>query len=370
MNFKKPLVALTMASLSAVACAESEVTLYGTVDAAVVVGKESRRAATVQLMDGVAGGSVWGIKGVEDLGNNWEVGFTLENGFTINDGAALEPGFAFYKQATLHVSSDFGTFAMGRMGTLASYEGTYSIWDASPFGTDYLQAGLNNIFNTGQIFNNTLLYVSPDFDGLALHLQYSNGTESDTNKWSKSNHYYAVGLTYEIGGLNLVGIIERFDYDKFADPRDKASMVYSLSAAYDFEVAKVYFGYQYANRLHTVDQLDNMAFTGKGASQNAFTLGTEVPAGGGTFKAAVNYRWGRAANDFLFVAAEDADNFDINKKKFSRFSFGVAYEYPLSKRTFVYGFGAMQKGWGAFSTADIKGDFNNWSIGMGLHHDF
>ncbi len=368
MNFQKTLLTMVLASLSAFAYAESEVTLYGTVDAAAVVGKASGEAATVQLMDGVAGGSVWGIKGTEDLGNGWAVGFVLENGFTVNDGASLESGVAFYKQATIQISSDYGTFGMGRMGTLASYEGTYTIWDASPFGTDYLQAGLHNIFNTGQIFNNSLVYESPDFGGFAFHLQYSNGTETDTNKWSRSNHYYAVGLTYEIGDLNLVGIIERFDYDKYEDPRSRASMVYSLSATYDFEVAKVYFGYQFADRLHTVDQLEDMKFTGRGANQNAFTLGAEIPAGAGTFKAAVNYGWGRAANGFLDV--EDDEPLELDKKKFSRFSFGLAYEYPLSKRTFLYGFGAMQKGWGAFATKDIKGDFNNWSVGIGMHHDF
>ena len=156
------------------AAAESQVTLYGTIDGAVVVNKAKGGDATVSLEDGIAGGSVWGIEGSEDLGNGYSVGFLLENGFAMDSGTTGEEGKAFSKQATLSLSGTFGELAFGRMGGLASYEGSYSIWDASPFGTDYLQAGLGNTFVTGQINNNSIVYVSPEFGGLKIHAQYSN----------------------------------------------------------------------------------------------------------------------------------------------------------------------------------------------------
>ena len=61
-------------------------------------------------------------------------------------------------------------------------------------------------------------------------------------------------------------------------------MLFRSSATYDFEVAKAFFGYQYANRFHSLDQLEDVWVSGKGMNQNAFTLGAEVPAAGGTFK--------------------------------------------------------------------------------------
>ena len=136
----------------------------------------------------------------------------------------------------------------------------------------------SNTFVTGQINNNSIVYVSPEFGGLKIHAQYSNGVEEDTQKWSRNSHYYGLGATYEIGNLSLAGIVERFD-NKGAEnkDKDKATIVYSLSAAYDFEVAKAFFGYQYASRFHGFDQLEDVTVAGKGMNQNAFTLGAEVP---------------------------------------------------------------------------------------------
>lgn len=54
----------------------------------------------------------------------------------------------------------------------------------------------------------------------------------------------------------------------------------------------IYFGYQYASYFHGSISL-RLVFAGKGLNQNAFTLGAEVPAAGGTFKAAVNYGFGK-----------------------------------------------------------------------------
>lgn len=65
------------------------------------------------------------MEGSEDLGNGYSVGFLLENGFTMDNGAAGEDGKAFSKQATLSLSGNFGELAFGRMGGLASYEGSY-----------------------------------------------------------------------------------------------------------------------------------------------------------------------------------------------------------------------------------------------------
>ena len=203
MKFVKTSLAVALLSLGSLAAAESQITLYGTVDGAVVVNKAKGADTTVSMEDGIAGGSVWGLEGTEDLGNGYSVGFLLENGFSMDSGEAGEGGKSWSKQATLSVSGGFGELAFGRMGGLASYEGSYSIWDASPIGTDYLQAGLGNVFVTGQINNNSIVYVSPEFGGLKLHVQYSNGTEADDKKWSLNDHYYGLGLTYELG--NQIG---------------------------------------------------------------------------------------------------------------------------------------------------------------------
>lgn len=99
MKLAKTALVLALASAGTMAAAESQVTLYGTIDGAVVVNKAKGGDSTVSLDDGIAGGSVWGLEGSEDLGNGYSVGFLLENGFTMDNGAAGEDGKAFSKQA-------------------------------------------------------------------------------------------------------------------------------------------------------------------------------------------------------------------------------------------------------------------------------
>ena len=67
MKLAKTALVIALASVGSMAAAESQVTLYGTVDGAVVVNKAKGGDATVSLEDGIAGGSVWGIEGSEDL---------------------------------------------------------------------------------------------------------------------------------------------------------------------------------------------------------------------------------------------------------------------------------------------------------------
>lgn len=61
MKLAKTALVLALASAGTMAAAESQVTLYGTIDGAVVVNKAKGGDATVSLDDGIAGGSVWGI---------------------------------------------------------------------------------------------------------------------------------------------------------------------------------------------------------------------------------------------------------------------------------------------------------------------
>lgn len=362
MMLKKTVVAAALAAAGTCAFAGG-VQLYGTVDGAVMINKAKDTSATVSMEDGIAGGSVWGLTGEEDLGNGYSVNFTLENGFTMDNGENGEEGLQFGKQATLGISGGFGELAFGRMGGLSTYEGSYSIWDASPFGTDYAQAGLGNFgVLSGTILNNAVVYVTPEFSGFTGYAQYGNGDDDADNKWSKNSHYYGLGLTYEAGAFNAAVIYER--QDNRADRADKieASDVISVSAAYDFETVKPFVGYQYGHRMHTMGE-DVFTVDGNGFNQHMFTVGAEVPVAGGTAKVAANYAFGK-------VKGEVGDELALKDDKFNKLSLGAAYEYPLSKRTFVYSWGAWQKGGKALKTEEIRSEFESWSAGFGLHHNF
>ena len=83
---KKTLIAAAVMAASGVAFAASNVTLYGVMDGGVVVSKAKKEDTKVQAKSGFNSGSRWGLKGVEELGNGYTVGFQLEQGFNLDDG--------------------------------------------------------------------------------------------------------------------------------------------------------------------------------------------------------------------------------------------------------------------------------------------
>lgn len=344
----------------------SEVSVYGLVDTSVAVSKAKGQPTKVKLIDGAAGGSSWGITGVETLAGGVKVGFTLERGFQLNNGEAGEPDLAWGSQTTMYISGPLGELALGYMGALGSYESSYSILDASAIGNDYLEAAIDNVFVLGQKTNNTVLYISPDFSGLKLYLQYSNGTASDEFKWSKNSHLYALGFSYEQGAFNLVGTAECFDNK---GRKDKTTMIYGFSASYKFPIAKVYFGYQYARGFHRFNQLQDWYLGKEGAVQNAFALSADIAFNGGSLQIGANYGFGKIKSTNALTDPEgNAER--LSRKDFDRLNFGVVYEYPLSQSTFVYTWGAAQKGGKAFKEKKVRSEFDSFSFGFGLAHNF
>ncbi|MDZ5456169.1 porin [Azohydromonas lata] len=120
--------------LPALALAQTNVTVYGIVDASV------RRAdnagpdgqSVTSLNDGVYVGSRFGLRGSEDLGGGMKAVFTLENGFDPSSGAlgnasssagngnsAAAGGRLFGREASVGLDTPLGLVTLGRQYTLA-----------------------------------------------------------------------------------------------------------------------------------------------------------------------------------------------------------------------------------------------------------
>jgi len=82
---KKTLIAAAVLSLSGAAFAQTNVTLFGIVDAAVAVGNGSLTDKT-RLHNSGFNSSRFGVQGVEDLGGGLRAGFWLEAGVNNDDG--------------------------------------------------------------------------------------------------------------------------------------------------------------------------------------------------------------------------------------------------------------------------------------------
>lgn len=377
------------------ACAIN-VTLYGLLDGGVEVrhvnsGHGVKSLTTPRFANGVLEANRVGIKGSEDLGAGNSVNFILEQGFKLGNGQVDRdnPGThdAFSRQATLSVSGRWGEIGAGRMGGLSSGDGSYSWLDSSVMGKSFYEAGLTSVLTTTPFEDNAVVYVAPNLSDFQMTALYSNGMyNEDAQKWSKNIHTYGVGTRYIGDKFRGTFIWEMIDWsgnyrtvNSAGDLTEKAraTQLFNLSATYDFGSFKVTGGYEYALHSRSLpDFSDTTAVFGrsdgfgkKGFDHHSFSISTAVNVGAGKLSAAVNYMFGKW-NDASDLALRN----ELSSSKFRRLAGGLAYEYPLSKRTTLYGFGAISKGFKAAKKNLVSNDldlkYNTWSAGFGMRHRF
>ena len=379
---KKTLIAAAVMAASGVAFAASNVTLYGVIEEGVVVSKAKHKDTLVNLKSGFDSGNRWGLRGVEDLGNGYSVGFILEQGFTANNGDEGEAGKAFNREAILSVKGGFGSLAFGRTGGLA-FAQSQAIRTGWGFGTGYGAAGWNAIDWVAKRMNNTISYASSAFAGFTVHAMYSNGVEADTNKWSDNSHYYGIGVKYNANNILSSLIFEAVDnkgtavpaqtfgdfitedfydsvikedgdlaYDDVKDDvitegKNAKKTQYGLNFGFEWNLGTItpMFGYQYV-------------WQDGGNKDHQFGLSAKAPVAGGTVKVGARYTFGK--NDGAKANEEDKHN---------AWLIGAAYEYPLSKRTIVKsyaGYAHAAKAW----KKQYDTSYNGYQVYLGLCHSF
>ena len=350
---KKTLIAAAVMAASSVAFAASNVTLYGVIEEGVVVSKAKHKDTMVDLKAGFDSGNRWGIKGVEDLGNGYSVGFILEQGFNADDGSEGVDGKAFNRESILYVNGGFGSLAFGRTGGLA-YAQSQNIRTGWVFGTGYGASGWNAIDFVAKRMNNVVSYASPAFAGFSVHAMYSNsGSDelaTDSEKWSKNGHYYGLGVKYQANAIKSSLIFEATQNKNatatapaVANKKAKYGINYGLE--WDLGAITPMFAYQY------IWQED-------GDKNHQFGLSAKAPVAGGTVKVGARYTFGK--DDGANAGEEDKHN---------AWLVGAAYEYPLSKRTIVKsyaGYADGAKGW----KDEGEAKYNGYQLYLGLCHSF
>ena len=256
-TMKKTLLAIAVLGACAMTAQAANVTLYGAVDGGfmyknaktTVQGQQvGEKESSFKFAAGIIGSNKIGIKGEEDIGNA-KVGFKLENGFHVANGAIKTSGVLFDREARMYVKGAFGEIAAGRFGDLASAAGTYDLFFANADAFD----GADNNINTGFVqsarYNNSLAYQSPEIDGVQGTLMYSfNKTEAQENKFKDNDRYIGAGLTFKHNALVVGGVVEGQIRDKTTkDEGIKNGFTYNLGANYNFDMAKLFGGFQYAH---------------------------------------------------------------------------------------------------------------------------
>ena len=329
---KKNLIALAvLSSVAGIASAQSNVTLYGRLDA----GLGKAFGGQSQMIGNYKETSMWGVRGQEDLGGGLKASFNIEQGVNIEDGA-LTGGAAgaWNRAAWLAIGGGFGEFAMGRMTTAQNRTmGTFDLNGTTNNTSALKNLGLDAVGSLGgNRANSQFLYTSPNLSGFqaraAVVMKQDKAAPAagaaDTRKGS-----YQLAASYKNGPLSLGAVVQ----SKMAEGANNRTG-YALGARYDFKSFLV-------SALYTQDESKT---TGKG-----FGLGVSVPLGAWVVGAQV---------------ARITDN--PNPARDGATAYELFANYHLSKRTMMYA------GYGGLNSAGkvAKGTTGSSTFGVGLVHKF
>lgn len=353
--FKKSLAAVAVLGAFAGSALAADVQLYGLVDLGLnwtQVDNGKTTTDSFSMASGQNSGSRFGLKGTEDLGNGYKVGFNLENSFKADDGALDKGSRLFHRESLLFVQTPFGELSAGRTGALDAGTGRYNQMGsgASAMGTGWDSVGGSTVvlLGTASRMDNTLTYQSPKMAGFTVlaqaSLKKSNVDDDgeaieDQEGSSDAERYYAIAVNYAVGGLNGGLVVSQTDYSREAvnvpanSQNDSDMFVVSGFVNYDFGMVKPMFAAQYWDGgKDTVGSTSVAHIDGKDKSTKyntkgyGFVVGATAPVVGGTLK--VTAGW----NDYETLFSSDT----IGTGEGNNYMVGVGYEYPLSKRTYLY----------------------------------
>ncbi|SAK60287.1 exported outer membrane porin [Caballeronia arationis] len=218
---KKALLAASLLTFGVAAHAQSSVTLYGRLDAGLEYmtgvpqgpanGPATSSTHRFRAESGDWGTSLWGLKGVEDLGGGYKAVFQLEGSFNTMTGQGPGNNGIFNRWATVGLANNnFGTLLLGRELFIAN-----GVWDFDPFGqSNWSSASLVRGRNWPQSSNN-ISYQSPKWYGFDVYGQYalSNATNWNGNGSTPQGREGGLQLTYTSALFQIRGM-----YDEIRNP--------------------------------------------------------------------------------------------------------------------------------------------------------
>jgi len=359
---KKSLLALAvLGAFAGVASAQSSVTIYGVLDMS--VAKSNGGTALNPGAPGTAGSSkAWtlqqsttsrlGFRGNEDLGGGLSAQFQIEHRFNPDTGAQNQTNFwngrSFVQLTSAAVGSvylgrdytpifwvqlksdPFGNDGVGQTGATINYAG-YFTPDRDGGTTTVGQAAWPG--GGSARASNTVGYKSPSLGGLTVQAAVSLSETTQQGRGLGLNAEYAAGPLYAALG-----------YEKVSNGSSDGRGVVNLAVHYDLGFVKPIFYYAKAKSGVTGTGLNG----GQAGLQDnkVYLLAATAPLGGGTLK------FGYSKIDFEYGA---------DHKKL-----GLGYNYPLSKRTNLYGDLGIATGRNAAGADGTR----NTTYAFGVRHYF
>jgi predicted porin len=322
---KKSLLALAVAAaLPAVALAQTNIVLNGSVDVSLESVNDDANGGNgsdLRVSSGVWSGSRFAISGTEELGGGLKGIFNMEHRLSADTGTVTSGATFWAGQAWVGLQGGFGRVMLGRQYTPMFY--------ALQPGDTTGYSWYNNLAGLGgtQIrFNNDVMYQTPSLGGFTLRAAYAAGEVAADNK---------LGDTFAVSGVGAFGPIT-------------AGLGYTNIDAGD---------------APGVDEATELGLS-LGAKLGNFGLGlagTQVEVNNNKRKAyAVTASAGIGAGTVYLVLKKDDQGTDLDNT-----GLGLTYSHGLSKRTFVY----ASLGYNKVEQA-VGDDTKPRSIALGIRHFF
>lgn len=206
-------ILMPVLALPLVAAAQSNVTLYGIMDAGVTYITNQAGGHNTILATGMQVPNLFGLQGAEDLGGGLKAIFKLEGQFGIENGESIGGG-TFGRQTYVGLASPWGTLTFGnqyefmfeslyadRLGPSLAYVSLYNL-QQGPFQGIGTPAGGLDFNRAAGAFRtpNSVKYVSPDYRGLSGGVMYGFGGIAGS---FGTNSTLSAGLNYATGPFSL-----------------------------------------------------------------------------------------------------------------------------------------------------------------------
>lgn len=352
---KAALIALGLAA-GAGAHAQTNVTIYGIVDAALVGESGGSAGHVTKVTSGAGSASRIGFRGTEELGDGLAAFFTLETGARIDTGEVDAAGTIFNRQAFVGLRTKAGSVALGRQFT--PYHTTLAAV-ADPFGTGYAGTSKNLFPDNGTNVraSNTITYASPKVNGVNVDLAYSAGEQTALS----AGRQFGGAIGYAAGPLTVRLAYNSKNTDVAATGTNHdLGRNTLLGANYDFKWVRLYAAYG-------IDKGFNSATLGNANNPYGgvkptpsidgrdMLLGFRAPVGPGTLM-------------FSTMHKDDRTHFNQDAT-----SWGIGYLYDLSKRTGLYAAYAHinnKNGAGYTVANNSESGSGNTGYDLGIRHTF
>ncbi|QJD91645.1 porin [Duganella dendranthematis] len=341
------------------ASAQSNVTIYGIVDAGLVAERGGAAGNVSKVTSGVGSVSRLGFRGVEDLGGGLQALFILESGFKVDTGESDVANAFGNRQALVGLNSrSLGMLTFGRQKN-PLYKALGEVGD--PFGLGYAGTSKNlfPLVGPNTRTSNTVAYATPSYEGLSGEVTYSMGEQAGSQS---AGRQYAAALAYSNGNLNTRLVYNSRNSDSVTPdaPLVSHDLGHNLLfvANYNFHVLKAFFSYSQDKGYNSAVLPSANAYgTAPKASTDSSDLlvGATVPVGArGTIMTSYLHKNDKQWN-------QDASQF------------GIGYSYAWTKRTNTYiAYAKINNKNGAGYTVGSNGDpgSGNSAFDLGIRHAF